>query len=197
MTRTTKTARDLADDLRAIVGSRHVRVAVAERVTYAMDGLPTHRRLPDVVVLPGTREEVIAVIRLLAALGIPFVPRGAGTGLSGGALAEDGAVLIVLTRLNRIVKLDPANRSAVVEPGVVNARLSAATRPHGLHYAPDPSSQSACTIGGHVAEHAGGPHCLKYGGTANHILSLGEGLATGEHVILGSPGGGPEAPDRV
>jgi len=189
--------RALADDLAAIVGSRHVRVAVAERVTYAMDGLPTHRRLPDVVVLPGTREEVIAVIRLLAALGIPFVPRGAGTGLSGGALAEDGAVLIVLTRLNRIVKIDAANRSALVEPGVVNARLSAATRPHGLHYAPDPSSQSACTIGGNVAENAGGPHCLKYGVTANHILALEIVLATGETVELGSPGGEPWGPDLV
>ncbi len=162
-----------------------------------MDGLPTRRRLPDVVVLPGTREEVIAVIRLLATLGIPFVPRGAGTGLSGGALAQDGAVLIVLTRLNRILKLDPANRSALVEPGVVNARLSAATRPHGLHYAPDPSSQSACTIGGNVAENAGGPHCLKYGVTANHILALEVVLATGETVVLGSPGGEPWGPDLV
>ena len=195
--RTPKTARDLADDLRAIVGERHVRVAVAERATYAMDGLPTHRRLPDVVVLPGTREEVIAVIRLLAVHGIPFVPRGAGTGLSGGALADDGAVLIVLTRLSRILKVDARNRSAVVEPGVVNARLSAATRPHGLHYAPDPSSQSACTIGGNVAENAGGPHCLKYGVTANHILSLEVVLATGETVILGSPSGEPWGPDLV
>ena len=189
--------RALADDLAAIVGPKHVRVAPAERATYAMDGLPTHRRLPGVVVLPGSREEVIAVIRLLATLGIPFVPRGAGTGLSGGALAEDGAVLIVLTRLNRIVKLDPANRSAVVEPGVVNARLSAATRPHGLHYAPDPSSQTACTIGGNVAENAGGPHCLKYGVTANHILALEVVLATGETVVLGSPGGEPWGPDLV
>ncbi|HMJ58422.1 MAG TPA: FAD-linked oxidase C-terminal domain-containing protein [Gemmatimonadales bacterium] len=195
--RTPKTARDLAGDLRAIVGERHVRVAVAERATYAMDGLPTHRRLPDVVVLPGTREEVIAVIRLLAVHGIPFVPRGAGTGLSGGALADDGAVLIVLTRLSRILKVDARNRSAVVEPGVVNARLSAATRPHGLHYAPDPSSQSACTIGGNVAENAGGPHCLKYGVTANHILSLEVVLATGETVILGSPSGEPWGPDLV
>jgi glycolate oxidase subunit GlcD len=164
-----------------------------------MDGLPTHRRLPDVVVLPGTREEVIAVIRLLAALDIPFVPRGAGTGLSGGALADDGAVLVVLTRLNRILKIDPANRLALVEPGVVNARLSAATRPHGLHYAPDPSSQSACTIGGNVAENAGGPHCLKYGVTANHILALEVVLASGETVELGSPGGEPGGggPDLV
>jgi len=187
----------LADDLRAIVGPRHVRAAPAERVTYAMDGLPTHRRLPGVVVLPGTREEVIAVIRLLAALGIPFVPRGAGTGLSGGALADDGAVLMVLTRLNRILKIDAPNRSALVEPGVVNARLSAATRPHGLHYAPDPSSQSACTIGGNVAENAGGPHCLKYGVTANHILALEVVLATGETLVLGSPGGEPWGPDLV
>jgi glycolate oxidase subunit GlcD len=197
MTRTTKTARDLTGDLRAIVGERHVRIAPAERATYAMDGLPTHRRLPDVVVLPGTREEVIAIIRLLAVHGIPFVPRGAGTGLSGGALANEGAVLIVLTRLSRILKVDAVNRSATVEPGVVNARLSAATRPHGLHYAPDPSSQSACTIGGNVAENAGGPHCLKYGVTANHILSLEVVLATGETVILGSPGGEPWGPDLV
>jgi glycolate oxidase subunit GlcD len=187
----------LAGDLAAIVGPRHVRVARAERTTYAMDGLPTHRRLPDVVVLPGTREEVIAVIRLLSALGIPFVPRGAGTGLSGGALAGDGAVLVVLTRLNRILKIDAGNRLAVVEPGVVNARLSAATRPHGLHYAPDPSSQSACTIGGNVAENAGGPHCLKYGVTANHILALEIVLASGETVELGSPGGEAWGPDLV
>ena len=191
------TDRALADDLRAIVGPGHVRVAPAERATYAMDGLPTHRRLPHVVVLPGTREEVIAIVRLLAAHGIPFVPRGAGTGLSGGALADDGAVLIVLTRLNRILKIDQANRFALVEPGVVNARLSAATRPHGLHYAPDPSSQSACTIGGNVAENAGGPHCLKYGVTANHILALEVVLATGETVELGSPGGEPWGPDLV
>jgi glycolate oxidase subunit GlcD len=185
--------------LTSIVGPGHVRSARAERVTYAMDGLPTHRRLPEIVVLPGTREEVIAVIRLLAAHDIPFVPRGAGTGLSGGALADDDSVLVVLTRLNRILKIDPANRLALVEPGVVNARLSAATRPHGLHYAPDPSSQSACTIGGNVAENAGGPHCLKYGVTANHILALEVVLATGETVELGTPGGEPGGggPDLV
>ena len=189
----------LAGDLGAIVGERHVRVARAERATYAMDGLPTHRRLPDVVVLPGTREEVIAVVRLLAAHGVPMVPRGAGTGLSGGALAGEGAVLVVLTRLNRIVRVDPQNRLAVVEPGVVNARLSAAARPHGLHYAPDPSSQTACTIGGNVAENAGGPHCLKYGVTANHILALEVVLANGRTVELGSPGGEPGGggPDLV
>ena len=187
----------LARDLAAIVGQRHVREARAERVTYAMDGLPTHRRVPDLVVLPGTREELIAVVRLLAAHDVPFVPRGAGTGLSGGALAGDGSVLLVLTRLNRILHVDAANARAVVEPGVVNAKLSAAVRPHGLHYAPDPSSQSACTIGGNVAENAGGPHCLKYGVTANHILALELLLADGSVVDIGSPAGEPWGPDLV
>ena len=162
-----------------------------------MDGLPTHRRLPDLVVLPGTREELVAVVRLLAALDVPFVPRGAGTGLSGGALADAGSVLLVLTRLNRIVKIDKANRLAIVEPGVVNAKLGAAARPHGLQYAPDPSSQTACTIGGNVAENAGGPHCLKYGVTVNHIHALEVLLADGSLVELGSLGGEPWGPDLV
>src|SRR5437773_2497281 len=189
----------LARDLAAIVGEKHVRQARAERMTYSMDGLPTHRRVPDLVVLPGSREEVIAVVRLLAALGVPFVPRGAGTGLSGGALADEGSVLLVLTRLNRILEIDKNNRRAVVEPGVVNAKLGAAAKPHGLQYAPDPSSQSACTIGGNVAENAGGPHCLKYGVTVNHILALEVLLADGSLVELGSPGGEPGGggPDLV
>jgi glycolate oxidase subunit GlcD len=187
----------LARDLAAIVGERHVRQARAERMTFAMDGLPTHRRVPDIVVLPGTREELIAVVRLLAALGVPFVPRGAGTGLSGGALADEGSVLLVLTRLNRILQIDKKNRYAVVEPGVVNAKLGAAARPAGLQYAPDPSSQTACTIGGNVAENAGGPHCLKYGVTANHILALEVLLADGSLVEIGSPGGESWGPDLV
>ena len=187
----------LVAGLAGIVGPRHVRTALPERVTYARDGLPTHRRVPGVVVLPGQRDEVIAVVRLLATLGVPFVPRGAGTGLSGGALADGDAVLIVLTRLNRILKIDPRNRLAVVEPGVVNVRLSAATAPHGLHYTPDPSSQTACTIGGNVAENSGGPHCLKYGVTANHVLALEVVLADGQVVALGSPGGEPWGPDLV
>jgi glycolate oxidase subunit GlcD len=187
----------LARDLSAIVGEKHVREARAQRVTYAMDGLPTHRRVPDLVVLPGTREELIAVVRLLAAHNVPFVPRGAGTGLSGGALADEGSVLVVLTRLNRIIEIDHANAHATVEPGVVNAKLSAAVKPHGLQYAPDPSSQSACTIGGNVAENAGGPHCLKYGVTVNHILALELLLADGSLVDVGSPGGEPWGPDLV
>src|SRR5437588_491600 len=193
-------ARDLAslvDTLAEIVGPRHVRTALPERLTYAKDGLPTHRRVPGVVVLPGNRDEVIAIVRLLGALGMPFVPRGAGTGLSGGALADGDAVLIVLTRLNRILKIDARNRLAVVEPGVVNVRLSVAAAPHGLQYTPDPSSQTACTIGGNVAENAGGPHCLKYGVTATHVLALEVALADGRVVELGSPGGEPWGPDLV
>ncbi len=187
--------RALIDALTQLVGQRHVRTADAERATYAKDGLTVHRRVPGVVVLPGTRDEVVAVVRLLAAHDVPLVPRGAGTGLSGGALAGEGAVLLVLTRLNRVLSIDPRNRVAVVEPGVVNVKLSAAAAPHGLLYAPDPSSQSACTIGGNVAENAGGPHCLKYGVTANHVLALEVVLASGQVVQLGSPGGEPWGPD--
>jgi glycolate oxidase subunit GlcD len=189
------TGESLADALVDIVGARHVRTALPERVTYARDGLPTHRHVPGVVVLPGSRDEVVAVMRLLAALEVPVVPRGAGTGLSGGALARGDAVLLVLTRLNRILTIDPKNRLAVVEPGVVNARLSAAAAAHGLQYTPDPSSQTACTIGGNVAENAGGPHCLKYGVTANHVLALEVVLADGRVVELGSPGGESWGPD--
>ncbi len=123
--------------------------------------------------------------------------RGAGTGLSGGAVADADAVLIVLTRLNRILAVHPERRRAVVEPGVVNARLSEAALPYGLHYVPDPSSQTACTIGGNVAENAGGPHCLKYGVTTNHVIALEVVLPDGSVVRLGSPHGEPWGPDLV
>src|SRR3989440_4196728 len=126
----------LAPDLASIVGARHVREARAERVTYSMDGLPTHRRVPDIVVLPGTREELIAVVRLLAAHGVPFVPRGAGTGLSGGALADEGSVLVVLTRLNRILRIDRDNGLAVVEPPRGHPEVPAAAPPPAPHAAP-------------------------------------------------------------
>jgi glycolate dehydrogenase FAD-linked subunit len=190
-------AGSLARELTRLVGPRHVRVAASERLTYASDGLPTHRRTPGLVVLPGTRDEVVAVVRTLARLKVPLVPRGAGTGLSGGALAAPDAVLLVLTRLNRILEVDARNRRAVVEPGVVNVRLSSAAAPHGLHYAPDPSSQTACTIGGNVAENAGGPHCLKHGTTTQHILALEVVLADGSVVGFGSPGGEGWGPDLV
>ena len=121
---------------------------------------------------PTTKQQLIDVVRLLARERTPFVARGAGTGLSAGALASGDAVVIGLNRLNRILAIDPVNRLAVVEPGAVNVTLTRAAAAHGLHYAPDPSSQTACTIGGNVAENSGGPHCLKYGVTLNHVVAL-------------------------
>jgi FAD/FMN-containing dehydrogenase len=183
--------------LQSIVGARWVRHRRAELATYTMDGLPTRETVPGVVVLPGSRDEVIAVVRLLASEGVPFVARGAGTGLSGGALAESDAVIITLTRLTRILRIDPVARRAVVEPGVINARLSEAVLPFGLAYRPDPSSQSACTVGGNVAENAGGPHCLKYGVTTNHVAALEVVLPDGSVTRLGSPAGEAWGPDLV
>ncbi len=187
----------LAEALAAIVTPRWVRTRASELVAYEADGLPTHASTPRLAVLPGSREEVIEVIRLLHRRGVPFVARGAGTGLSGGALAGSDAVLLVLTRLNRILSVDPVARRAVVEPGVVNAKLADAASVAGLQYAPDPSSQTACTIGGNVAENAGGPHCLKYGVTTNHVVALEIVLPDGEAVRLGSPQGEPWGPDLV
>lgn len=175
----------LAAALAHIVGERWVKTRPAELTTYDSDGLPGYRATPYLVVLPGTRDEVCAVVRLLAEHGVPFVPRGAGTGLSGGSLA-DGTVVLGLNRLTRIHSIDAGNRLAHVEPGVVNASLTRAAAPYGLYYAPDPSSQAACTIGGNVAENAGGPHCLKYGVTLNHVAALTVCLPSGELVALGS-----------
>lgn len=149
------------------------------------------------VVLPGTRDEIVRLVRVLAHHHVPFVARGAGTGLSGGALADARSVLIVLTRLTRILEINPVNRLAVVEPGVVNTRLSEATREFGLQYAPDPSSQTVCTLGGNVAENAGGPHCLKYGVTTNHITELEVVLPDGTVTTFGSASGDPWGPDLV
>ena len=187
----------LLQALEDIVGCDSMLVSRSELETYASDGLPTRHSRPGAVVLPASRDEVIKIVKTLAHHNVAFVPRGAGTGLSGGALAAPNAVSIVLTRLNRIISIDPPNRRATVEPGVVNVHLSEATARFGLHYAPDPSSQTACTIGGNVAENAGGPHCLKYGVTTNHILELEVVLANGEVVMLGSPGGEPWGPDLV
>ena len=188
---------DALAKVQAIVGPDWVFSGRTDLETYASDGLPTHHSIPGAVVLPRTKDEVVGVVKVLSEYGIPFVARGAGTGLSGGALAEEDSVLIVLTRLDRILEIDPKNRCAVVEPGVVNERLSAEAEKFGLHYAPDPASQSVCTIGGNVAENAGGPHCLKYGVTTDHILSLEVVLATAEVVTLGTPSGEPWGPDLV
>src|SRR3954469_2562086 len=170
--------------LAAIVGRNRVLARDGELLTYASDGLPTYHKRPSVAVFPGSRDEVIAVVRLLAELELPFVPRGSGTGLSGGALA-DGIVLIGLHRLRNILSIDQHNCLAVVEPGVVNSTLTRAVAPYGLHYAPDPSSQTACTIGGNVAENAGGPHCLKYGVTTNHVVAITALLPDGTIHTLG------------
>lgn len=180
----------LAADLARLVGPGHVLTRAANLLVYESDGLPGYQRRPALAVFPGTREELVAVMRRLAADGLPFVARGAGTGLSGGALA-DGSILLGLHRLRRILDLDAEARRATVEPGVVNATLSRAAAAHGLHYAPDPSSQSACTLGGNLAENAGGPHCLKYGVTLNHVLRATVVLPDGDVVTLdrGDDGG--------
>ncbi|MGQ0647063.1 MAG: FAD-linked oxidase C-terminal domain-containing protein [Gemmatimonadaceae bacterium] len=178
----------LERELAELVGRRHVLSRPSELLAYTADGLPGYKQHPTLAVFPGTREETIAVVRLLARRGISFVPRGAGTGLSGGALAN-GTVLVGLNRLRRILSIDPENRQATVEPGVVNVHLTRAAAPHGLHYAPDPSSQTACTIGGNIAENAGGPHCLKYGVTLNHVVALNVVLPDGELITLGSTRG--------
>ena len=178
----------LGRTLAAIVGERQVLQRPSELLVYTSDGLPGYRHHPALAVFPRTRDELIAVVRLLAREQVAFVPRGAGTGLSGGALAE-GTVLLGLNRLTRVVSVDAENRLAVVEPGVVNVHLTRAVAPLGLHYAPDPSSQAACTIGGNVAENAGGPHCLKYGVTLNHVVALTVILPDGEIVSLGSADG--------
>lgn len=178
-----------AHRLAALVPPHALLTRPSQLVTYSADGLPFYRKRPALAVFPETREQLVAVVRALADEGVPFVPRGAGTGLSGGALAENDAVIVGLNRLRRILSIDPENRRAVVEPGAVNATLTRAASAYGLHYAPDPSSQTACTIGGNVAENAGGPHCLKYGVTLNHVIALTVILPDGEIVSLGSPDG--------
>src|SRR6476469_8058472 len=162
---------------------------------YESDGLTAFRTHPLAVVIPETADEVIALVHFCRAERLPFVARGSGTSLSGGSLPVPGGIVIALNRLNRILKLDPAQRIAVVEPGVINLDVTAAAAPHGLHYAPDPSSQSICTIGGNVAFNSGGAHCLKYGMTANHVLGIKAVLATGEVVEWGGPSRETVGPD--
>ncbi|MEX0936123.1 MAG: FAD-linked oxidase C-terminal domain-containing protein [Gemmatimonadota bacterium] len=175
-----------------MVGDAAVILDPDRLLVYESDGLTQYRFPPSAVVLPASTDEVSAVLRALHDAGTSFVPRGAGTGLSGGALAVDGAVVVGTARMNRILEVDPVNRRARVEPGVINAHLTRATRPHGLIYAPDPSSQSACTLGGNVAENSGGPHCLKYGVTNRYVTGLTVVLPDGEIVVLGGAGRGSE-----
>jgi glycolate oxidase len=153
---------------------------------YECDGLAAYRALPLVVALPTTEAQVVAILKACSELGVPVVARGAGTGLSGGALPHTQGVLLSLARFNRILKLDPHARTAVVQPGVRNLAISEAAAPHGLYYAPDPSSQIACSIGGNVAENSGGVHCLKYGLTVHNLLRVRGVTIDGEVVELGN-----------
>ncbi|HEY6243400.1 MAG TPA: FAD-linked oxidase C-terminal domain-containing protein [Pyrinomonadaceae bacterium] len=184
-----KTSLDtLIKNLSAIVGSDHVLSTPDELLVYECDGLPHHKHRPRAVVFPSSTAETAAVMKELALAQVPFTPRGAGTGLSGGALALNQGVVIELARMRKILKVDVPNRLAVVQPGVVNLHVSRAVAPFGLYYVPDPSSQPTCTIGGNIAESAGGIHCLKYGTTTDHVLGCRVVLAGGEVVDLGGSG---------
>jgi len=188
---------DLVVSLRGIVGDDACLVRPEELFVYEADGLTLHRARPSAVVLPREKSQVARIVKSCRALGVPFVARGAGTGLSGGALALDGAVVIECSRMNRILEVSPEDRYAVVEPGVINAELSKAVAPHGLFYAPDPSSQAACTIGGNIAENSGGPHTLKYGTTTDHVLAIEVVLPDGEFASFGSRTGWAPGYDLV
>ncbi|MCB0098970.1 MAG: FAD-binding protein, partial [Caldilineaceae bacterium] len=175
----------LLTELQQLYPPKRLLVNDAQLAPYESDALTAFRTRPAAVVLPESQDEVIETVRLCYKHNTPFVARGSGTSLSGGSLPIQEGVLIALNRLNRIVRLDPAERVAVVEPGVVNLDVSKAAAPHGLYYAPDPSSQLICTIGGNVAFNSGGAHCLKYGMTANHVLGIKAVLPDGEVVELG------------
>ncbi|HEX3513362.1 MAG TPA: FAD-binding protein, partial [Trebonia sp.] len=175
----------LAAAMREICGPADVLTDPLERRTYECDGLTSHRTVPALVVLPETAAEVAAVVRVCASAGVPFVARGSGTGLSGGAVPHAEGVLIVLSRMRQVLEIDPVSRRAVVEPGVTNLSVTQAASPYGLFYAPDPSSQVVCSVGGNVAENSGGAHCLKHGFTVNHVLGLEIVTPAGELTWLG------------
>jgi glycolate oxidase len=177
--------RNLVEELSAIVDADGILLHDEELMVYECDGYTLERSRPELVVLPRSTREVAAIVGLCNRHGVRFVPRGAGTGLSGGCLPIAAPVMICLSRMNRIVAIDVENRTARVEAGVVNRDVSARVAAHGLYYAPDPSSQAACTIGGNVAENSGGPHTLKYGVTTNHVLSVELVRSNGEVVELG------------
>jgi len=175
----------LPASLRAVIPAERWLTQPAELIAYESDGLTAFHTRPLGVAVPESSDEVIALVRACRAAAIPFVARGSGTSLSGGSLPVAGGIVIALNRLNRILTLDADRRLAVVQPGAINTHVSLAAAPHGLHYAPDPSSQTICTIGGNVAFNSGGAHCLKYGMTANHVLGIRAVLATGEVVTWG------------
>ena len=182
--------REVAKALRAFLPERAVLREEEDTRPYECDGLTAYRQVPMVVALPETEEQVQRVLQTCTAMGVPVVPRGAGTGLSGGALPPGNGVLLSMAKFMRIVRVDSRARIAVVQPGVRNAAISEAAAPYGLYYAPDPSSQIACTIGGNVAENSGGVHCLKYGLTVHNVVRVRGFTMSGEAIELGS-----EAPD--
>ena len=185
--------RAFVERLRALLGPDGVIAGADELLVYECDAYTIEKQLPGVVALPQTTGEVAAVVRLCAEAQLPIIPRGAGTSLSGSVLAVTGGVMIALTRMNRILEIDRANRRALVEAGCVNAWVTNAVKAHGLLYAPDPSSQSACTIGGNVGMNSGGPHTLKYGVTTNHVLGVELVQPDGQIVWLGTrPDGGED-----
>ncbi len=187
----------LIEALSSIVGSAGCLSRPEELLVYECDGLTLHPAKPTAVAFPRSTGDVARIVEVCRRFATPFVARGAGTGLSGGAIANEGAIVIECSRMDRILQVNVEDRYAVVEPGVVNADLSKASRPHGLFYAPDPSSQFACTIGGNIAENAGGPHTLKYGTTTNHVLALELVLPSAEVIRLGSPTGWSSGYDLV
>jgi len=186
---------ELLADLEGAFPPNRVLTGPARLAPYESDALTAFRARPEAVVLADSRQEVIDLVRCCHRERVPFVARGSGTSLSGGSLPVEGGIVIGLNRLNRVLRVDPEERVAVVEPGVINAHVSAAAEPHGLFYAPDPSSQSICTIGGNLAFNSGGAHCLKHGMTSNHVLAVEVVLPDGECVRLGSGGIEPAGPD--
>jgi glycolate oxidase len=187
----------ISDDLRRLVGPNRVLDAHSDLAVYECDAFVIEKHCPSVAVFPETTAEVAAIVKLCNARGVPFVPRGAGTSLAGGGLPVGGGVMIVFTRMRNIVEVNLRDRYAVVEPGVVNASLNKHLAGTGFHYAPDPSSQGACTIGGNVATNAGGPHTLKYGVTVNHVLGLEMVTAAGDIVQIGGAAEDTPGPDLV
>ena len=187
------TQSELASQLRALCGKDAVIASEDELLVYECDAYTMQKNLPTAVVLPRTTEDVVNVIKFCAKHELPIIPRGAGTSLSGTVLAVDGGVMIALTRMNRVLEVDPRNQRALVEAGCVNAWITREAAPHGLFFAPDPSSQSACTIGGNIATNAGGPHTLKNGVTTNHVLGYEMILPDGSVEWFGTkPHGGED-----
>jgi glycolate oxidase len=173
--------------MKAVVGPDNVLTSAADMAAYECDGFTIAKTKPDVVVFPTSTEQIVGIVKTCAELNIGFLARGAGTSLAGGCVLVGGGVMIALARMKRIIEVNTRDRYAVVEPGVVNVWLTNALKPHGFHYAPDPSSQGACTIGGNVATNSGGPHTLKYGVTVNHILGVELVLPDGLVVTCGGP----------